>query len=118
MTDLPDDLDLLLALDVLLRERHVTRAAARLGVTQSAVSQKLARLRSFFGDPLLVAGRPAMVLTARAQALQSPLSRALAELRAAVRVGAPFDPAKAERRFTILANDLFEAYGLPLLLSG
>jgi DNA-binding transcriptional LysR family regulator len=82
------------------------------------VSQKLARLRSFFDDPLLVPGRPAMVLTARAQAVQAPLSRALAELRAAVRVGAPFDPAKAERRFVILANDLFEAYGLPLVLEG
>src|SRR3954462_6319358 len=116
MTDFPEDLDLLLALDVLLQERHVTRAAGRLGITQSAVSQKLARLRAFFGDPLLIAGRPGMTLTARAQAIEGPLARALAELRAAVRAGEPFDPRVTERRFVILANDLFEAYAVPLLL--
>jgi len=58
MIGLPEDLDLLLALDVLLRERHVTRAAGRLGITQSAVSQQLARLRLFFVDPLLIPARP------------------------------------------------------------
>jgi len=116
MIGLPEDLDLLLALDVLLRERHVTRAAGRLGITQSAVSQQLARLRLFFGDPLLIPARPGMTLTARAEAIEGPLARALAELRAAVRAGEPFDPAVTERRFVILANDLFEAYAVPLLL--
>src|SRR5678815_916656 len=105
MNVLPENLDLLLALEVLLRERHVTRAASRLGISQSAVSQQLARLRDYFGDPLLVPGRPVMVLTARAKAIEAPLTKALAELRAAVRVGAPFEPSTSERRFVVLAND-------------
>src|SRR5689334_18080557 len=103
MNDWPEDLDLLVALDVLLRERHVTRAAGRLGITQSAVSQRLARLRTFFGDPLLVPGRPTMALTARAEAIEGPLSRALSDLRAAVRAGERFDLKATSRRFVLLA---------------
>jgi DNA-binding transcriptional LysR family regulator len=114
---LPDDLDLLLALDVLLRERHVTRTARRLGITQSAASQRLGRLRAFFGDPLLVAGRPLLVLTPRAQAIAGPLAAALAALRAALAAGAPFDPASSERRFVLLGNDLLEALAMPPLMS-
>jgi DNA-binding transcriptional LysR family regulator len=114
--DLPDDLDLLLALDVLLRERHVTRAAKRLGVTQSAASQQLARLREYFGDLLLAPGRPLMALTPRAQALADPLAAALAGLRAALRIGAPFDRTSSERRFVLLGDDMVEALALPLLL--
>ncbi|WP_437541830.1 LysR family transcriptional regulator [Sorangium sp. So ce367] len=113
---LPDDLNLLLALDVLLRERHVTRAAKRLGITQSAASQRLGRLREFFGDALLAPGRPLLALTPRAEALADPLAQALASLRAAVQAGAPFDPATSERRFVLLGNDLLEAIALPRLL--
>src|SRR5262245_5131078 len=115
-SDLPDDLHLLLALDTLLRERHVTRAAKRLGVTQSAVSQQLGRLREFFGDRLLAPGRPLMALTPRAQALADPLAAALAGLRAALQVGAPFEPATSERRFVLLGDDQVEALALPLLV--
>lgn len=114
--DLPDDLGSLLALDVLLAERHVTRAAKRLGVTQSALSQRLARLRDYFRDPLLTPGRPLLALTPRAEALRQPLSRALADLRGAVKAGAPFDPLTTPQRFVILASDLFEAAALPLLM--
>lgn len=113
--DLPDDLGLLIALEALLAERHVTRASKRLGITQSAASQRLARLREFFEDPLLLPGRPRMVLTPRAQALAEPLSRALAALRAAVRVGAPFDGSTSTRHFVLLGNDVLEAYGVPRL---
>jgi DNA-binding transcriptional LysR family regulator len=113
---LPDDLGLLLALDVLLRERHVTRAARRLGVTQGAASQRLARLRDYFGDPLLVPGRPLLLPTPRARAIEAPLARALADLRAAVSAGAPFDPATSSRRFALLGGDLVEAILLPGLL--
>ncbi|WP_437315881.1 LysR family transcriptional regulator [Sorangium sp. So ce385] len=115
-SDLPDDLSLLLALDVLLRERHVTRAAKRLGITQSAASQRLARLREFFGDALLAPGRPLLALTPRAQALADPLAQALASLRTAVQAGAPFDASTSERRFVLLGNDLLEAAALPRLL--
>jgi DNA-binding transcriptional LysR family regulator len=114
--ELPGDLDLLLALDVLLSERHVTRAARRLGLTQSAMSQKLARLREYFGDPLLAPGRPLLSLTARAEAVQKPLARALADLRAAVTAGAQFDPKSSLRRFVILGSDLFESLALPALM--
>ena len=114
-TALPDDLDLLVALDVLLEERHVTRAARRLGVTQGAASQRLARLRDYFADPLLVAGRPRLVLTPRAEAVRLPLARALADLRSAVAAGAPFDAKRSERRFVLLGNDLLEARALPML---
>jgi DNA-binding transcriptional LysR family regulator len=113
---LPDDVNLLLALEVLLRERHVTRAARRLGLTQSALSQRLGRLRAFFGDPLLVPGGGGLVLTPRADAMAGPLARALGDLRAAVLAGAPFDPASAERTFVFLGNDLVEATGLPPLV--
>jgi DNA-binding transcriptional LysR family regulator len=114
--DLPEDLDLLLALDTLLRERHVTRAAKRLGVSQSALSQQLARLREYFGDRLLAPGRPLMALTPRAQALAIPLAGALSNLRAALRAGAPFEPATSERRFVLLGDDMVESLAVPLLL--
>jgi DNA-binding transcriptional LysR family regulator len=121
MRDLPDDLeldlDLLRALDLFLVERHVTRAAQRLGISQGAASQKLARLRELLGDPLLVPGRPLLLLTPRAQAIAEPLARALAELRGAVRAGAPFVPAESQRRFILLGNDLAEHAAFPLLLA-
>ncbi|HEU4408847.1 MAG TPA: LysR family transcriptional regulator [Polyangiaceae bacterium] len=112
---LPDDINLLVALDVLLRERHVTRAARRLGLTQSAMSQRLARLRSFFGDPLLVQAGASLALTPRAEAMAAPLAGALGALRSAVQAGAPFDPGASERSFVLLGNDLVEAVGLPPL---
>lgn len=115
--DLPDDLNLLVALEVLLAERHVTRAARRLGVTQSAMSQRLTRLREFFADGLLVAGRPDMALTPRGEALKEPLAHALSSLRAALSAGAPFDRARTERTFHLLGNDYVEAAGLPPLLA-
>lgn len=116
LRDLPEDLDLLVVLDVLLRERHVTRAAKRLGITQSAVSQRLTRLRAYFGDKLLTPGRPLLALTPRAQALAEPLASAIAGLRTALQISAPFAPATSERRFVLLGDDLLEALALPLLL--
>ena len=71
------DLNLLVVLDVLLAERSVTRAAARLGLSQPATSNALARLRGTFGDPLLVRTTGGMAPTPRAVALQEPLRQAL-----------------------------------------
>lgn len=113
LDNLPDDLNVLRALEALLEERHVTRAARRVGITQSAMSQRLATLRRFFGDPLLVPSRPLMTRTPRGDALRAPLGRALRDLRAAIAAGAPFDPAHAERTFVFLGNDYVEAAGLP-----
>ena len=67
------DVNLLVALDALARERSVTRAAQRAGVSQSAMSHTLRRLRELFDDPLLVRGHGGMVLTPRAEALAIPL---------------------------------------------
>lgn len=101
------DLNLLLTLDVLLDERNVTRAAARLHLTQPAVSTQLARLRRVFGDPLLVpagSGR-GMVPSAYALAMAEPLRAALKDLESVVRYRAGFDPRQAKRRFVIAASD-------------
>jgi DNA-binding transcriptional LysR family regulator len=109
-------LDLLSDLEIFLHERHVTRSAKRLGITQAAASQRLAKLRAHFGDPLLVTGRDGLVLTSRAQSLQAPLGAALSSLRRAVQQRERFDPAESRRRFVLLGGDLVEAYGVPKLL--
>lgn len=101
------DLNLLLTLDVLLAERNVTRAAARLHLTQPAVSTQLARLRRVFGDPLLIPAETGrgMVPSAHALAMAEPLRAALKDLESVVRYRAGFDPLAAKRRFVIAAND-------------
>ncbi len=110
------DLNLVLALDALLAERHVTRAATRLGITQSAASHALARLRELIGDPLLVRGaRGVMVPTPRAEALAPQIHRVLADLSGALR-GETFDPATAKRTFRIGASDYVELVLLPRLI--
>src|SRR5919201_6442923 len=75
------DLNLLNALDALLREANVSRAALRLGLSQPAASHALQRLRDIFGDPLLVRTGVRMELTPRALALRAPLSLALEQVR-------------------------------------
>ena len=101
------DLNLLVALDALLRERSVTRAARRLGLTQPALSGALARLRGQFGDPLFVRTRHGVVPTPRAEALADPLARWLAEARELV-APASFEPAQSERTFSVSANDYLQ----------
>lgn len=110
------DLNLLLALDALLLERNVTRAAARVGLTQSAMSHKLRRLRELFEDDLLVGGRQGMVPTERALALAGPVRRGLLELQAAVRITAPFEPSTAQRDFTVISSDYADFVILPRVL--
>lgn len=111
------DLNLLVALDTLLRERSVTAAARHLGLTQSAMSHKLRRLREQLDDPLFISGRHGLTPTPRAQALEAPLRAALYDVTAALKVGAPFDPATAQRTFQIAAADLMELAILPEVLS-
>ncbi len=110
------DLNLVLALDALLAERHVTRAANRLGLSQSAASHALARLRELLGDPLLVRGpRGVMEPTPRALTLAPRVHRALGEVAAALRRPEPFAPASARRTFQIAAGDYAELVLLPAL---
>ena len=102
-----------LALDALLTERHVTRAATRLGITQSAASHALARLREAIGDPLLVRGpKGAMVPTPRAEALAPAIRRALGDLETGL-AGESFDPATAKLELHIATSDYIEIVVLP-----
>jgi DNA-binding transcriptional LysR family regulator len=110
------DLNLLVVLRALLRERHVTRAAARVGLSQSAASHALARLRELLGDPLLVRQGRAQALTPRATRLLPALERGLGDLEAAIAGHPEFDPATARRRFTIGASDYLQALMIGPLL--
>ncbi len=110
------DLNLLVGLDALLELRSVTAAARRLGLSQSAMSHQLRRLRETFEDPLLVPGKGGMVATPRAEQLQSPVRRALSELGRALRGEQVFDPRTACRTFVIACKDAVEVLGLPPML--
>lgn len=110
------NLNLLVALDALLREAHVTRAAKRAGVSQSAMSHQLAALRELFGDALLVRGAEGMELTPRALQLREPLHAALGRIQEVLRDPADFVPATASGRFVIGSSDSLGAFILPSLL--
>jgi len=111
------NLNLLPVLDALLAERSVSRAGARLGLSQPAVSNALAQLREVLKDPLLVRQAGGMVPTERALALEGPLRAGLLALEEGLERPAVFDPATAVRDFTIMTND-FVAYAmLPRLIA-
>lgn len=99
------DLNLLVALDALLAERSVTRAAARLRLSQPALSARLARLRDVFGDPLFVPAARGMTPTAKALELAAPLRTALAQVRGVVAAARGFDPRKDALTLQIAASD-------------
>src|SRR5215472_8438253 len=106
------DLNLLVALDALLAERSVTRAANRLGLSQPGMSNTLARLRKLFGDPLLVRDGFTLVPTPRADALRQPVRDALAIIRAALDQRTGFDPAADRATWTVSCSD----YSLLMLI--
>ena len=110
------DTNLLVALDVLLEERHVTRAAQRLGITQSAMSQTLQRLRETLDDPLLVRSGRTMVATPRGESLAGPLRAALRNL-ALVLDDVTVDEATLERRFSITCLDTYSISLVPALFA-
>lgn len=109
------DLNLLVVLDVLLREQSVTRAAERLHLTRSAVSHALGRLREAFGDELLVRDGRRMRPTVRAEGLAETLPRVLLQLERALTGPEPFRPEEATRTFRLSAPD-FVATLVPGLL--
>jgi DNA-binding transcriptional LysR family regulator len=98
---------LLLTLDALLRDQNVTHAATRLGISQSALSGRLARLRQHFGDQLLVpaASGRGMIPTPHAHAIQPALLELIYRLREFSNVASVFDPATSQRTFRIAATD-------------
>lgn len=111
------DLNLLVALEALLAERSVTKAATRLGLTPSAMSHTLSRLRTTFEDELLVRTRGGMIATPRGEELLGPLQRALHDLADLVGGRATFDPRTARRELTVATTDYVEAVLLPPLLA-
>jgi LysR family transcriptional regulator, mexEF-oprN operon transcriptional activator len=111
------DLNLLVAFDALLTERSVTRAAARIGLGQSAMSHNLARLRTLFGDELLTRGADGMRPTPRALALADPVRVTLAQIQAAVLQREAFDPSTADRVFRIGLADSIEVALIPGLMA-
>ena len=109
------DLNLLVALDALLREANVSRAAMRIGLSQPAASHALQRLRDLIGDPLLVRTGARMELTPRAQALRAPLAQALDQVRALF-IPDDFDAARSERQFRLMMPDLAVELLMPPLM--
>lgn len=99
------DLNLLVALDALLSERSITRAAERLFLSQPATSGALARLREFFDDELLVRVGAKMVPTPLGESLQVPVHNILMQIQATVDRGIEFEAKKSDRRFCFLGSD-------------
>jgi LysR family transcriptional regulator, nod-box dependent transcriptional activator len=99
------DLNLLVALDVLLDERNVTRTAERLCLSQSGTSTALGRLRDFFDDQLLVPMGRTMALTPLAQTLIEPVREIVLRTHTLIDTTPGFNPATAERKFTMMVSD-------------
>ncbi len=110
------DLNLLVALDVLLEEQHVSKSAIRLGLSQPAMSRTLSRLRDAFDDPLIVRAQGGYAPTARAEALAANLKVALSEVRG-VFADPEFEPATANDTFRLSTLDYSELVVFPELFS-
>lgn len=111
------DLNLLVLFEIVMRERHVGRAAQRMNLSPSAVSHGLGRLRTLLGDPLFIKTPRGVTPTERALALETPIAEVLAGVRKVVETSAPFDPHTASRAFTIGAPDATAAVFLPPLVA-
>lgn len=107
------DLNLLVIFDALMLERHVTRAAARIGMTQPATSNALARLRHTFGDELFIREPGGMAPTARARELEEPVRAILRQAERLMTTDLGFEPARVRRDFTVRMSDLLGQLLLP-----
>ena len=110
------DLNLLIALDALLRERSVTRAAGRVFISQPAMSAALARLREYFQDPLLVRAGRDLELTPRGRSLIGPVQQMLVNAHAVLGSYAVFDPSLDQRTFTVLCPEQVTPWLMPAVL--
>ena len=111
------DLNLLPVFLALMEERNVTRAAARLGITQPALSNALTRLRTMLQDPLFIRERYGMQPTQKAQELAPTIAAALASLDDLILGQQAFDPAKATQRLTLAPNSYVEFVLMPALVA-
>ncbi|HEO1802605.1 TPA: LysR family transcriptional regulator [Acinetobacter baumannii] len=109
------DLNLLVALDILLTEKNITKAGEKLFLSQPATSAALARLRNYFDDDLLVQVGRNMVLTPMGESLSKPVSDLLIQMRTVLNNKNKFDPLMAKRNFTVMASDYTGNIILPLL---
>lgn len=103
------DLNLLVTLEALLVEQNVTKAAARLHLSQPAVSAQLSRLRDVFDDPLLIPAQRGMTPTVKALELLGPLRQALEQVRATVATHLDFEPATSSLTVSIACTDYVQA---------
>lgn len=110
------DLNLLSVFQEVYRERQISGAARRLGLTQSAVSNALARLRRAFGDELFVRTAHGMQPTPLAQQMAEPIGAAMAQVALALSQRSRFEPATSTRRFTLAMTDVGEVYFMPVLI--
>jgi DNA-binding transcriptional LysR family regulator len=110
------DLNLLRVFEALLRDKSVSTAADRLGLTQPAISNALNRLRAALDDDVFVRTRNGMEPTALAIRLSDPIQKGLASIHAGLEQGLGFDPATSDRTFTLIMNDVGEITFLPFLL--
>ena len=107
------DLNLLLVFDAVYNERHISKAATRLHLSQPTVSNALGRLRERLNDPLFERSAQGMTPTARAKALAAPIRQALDLLERGLRLDNEFDYAASDREFVIAAEDYGESVILP-----
>jgi DNA-binding transcriptional LysR family regulator len=110
------DLNLLSVFQEVYRERQISAAARRLGLTQSAVSNALARLRRTFGDELFVRTAHGMQPTPLAQQMAEPIGAAMVQVALALSQRSRFDAATSGRRFTLAMTDVGEVYFMPVLI--
>ena len=110
------DLNLFVAFEALMETRSTARAGEKIGLSQPATSAALARLRDYFGDPLLVVKGRRMYPTPRAEALRPRIRECLRSAEEVLATSGPFDPARANRIFRIVASDYVVAAVLAPLL--
>src|SRR5690606_22381596 len=111
------DLNLLVVFDALVAERHATRAAERIGLTQPAVSHALNRLRALFGDPLFVRSPRGMTPTSLAQEIAPSVRSILEQVEGVLRGQRAFDPAESTRQFVVGLSDYAAFVLLPRLIA-
>ena len=107
------DLNLLTVFDAILSERNLTRASAKLHMTQPALSNALARLRTTLDDPLFIRTAQGMMPTARAKQLAAPIRQALDLIQNGLRKQEAFEFETAKRKFVIAISDYGEAVIMP-----
>jgi DNA-binding transcriptional LysR family regulator len=110
------DLNLLVVFDAIMKERNITRAAQRVGLSQPAMSSALSRLRKTFNDPLFVRTARGMQPTPYAELLAPPIQRACELVASSLTLGAAFDPRASMRTFTVYLTDIGQGIFLPKLL--